>query len=50
MMIPASSVSSPAAMRTSHIVTWMPGWVFGTDERKWNVIWSNCCDANQPAV
>ena len=22
----------------------------GTEDRKWNVTWSNCCEANQPAV
>ena len=29
---------------------WMPGRSLATDEPKWNVTWSNCCDANQPAV
>ena len=41
---------APAMSRTSHIVMWMPGWSLGTDERKENVTWSNCCEANQPAV
>jgi hypothetical protein len=48
--MPAKSVRKPATIRTNHIVMWMPGWLLGTDEKKWNVICSNCCDANQPAV
>ena len=48
--MPASIVSSPAMISTSHIERWMPTLSLSTDEPKWNVTCSNCCDANQPAV
>ena len=50
MMIPESIVRSPAAISTIHMVMWIPTCSFDTDEPKWNVTCSKCCDANQPAV
>ena len=49
-MMPASIVSSPATIRTIHIVTWIPTLSLSTDEPKWSVIPLKCCDASQPAV
>ena len=38
-------------MSTSQIERWMPGTVLAIPtEPKWNVHWSNCCDANHAAV
>ncbi len=41
----------PAIGRTSHIEMWMPGRPSGIPTApKLIETWSNCCEANQPAV